>query len=275
VDSPRVSVCIPVYNAERFIAASITSALAQHHVDFEVVVVDNASTDATPRVIAQFSDPRMRVYRNDRNIGAAGNFNRCVELARGRYLKILCADDVLYPDCLEKQAAALGDAGIALAGSARDIIDERGRVRLRRRFPRGSGRIRGDEAIRAVVRAGTNLFGEPAAVLVRTDAVRAAGGFDPRYQFCLDLDLWCRLLLAGGDLFMHEEALCGFRVSGTSWSTALARRQRHEFREFVADLEQRGVALSSFDRARSRARAWSNAIMRQAVTRMLTWSNPA
>jgi len=270
-----VSICIPVYNAERFIGPSIASALKQHHVEFEVVVVDNASTDATPRVIAQFSDPRIRVYRNDRNIGAAGNFNRCLELARGRYLKILCADDVLYPDCLEKQVAALDDASIALAGSARDIIDARGRPRLRRRFPHRSGRIRGDEAIRAVVRAGTNLFGEPSAVMVRTDAVRAAGGFEPRYQFCLDVDLWCRLLLAGGDVYMHDEALCGFRVSGDSWSAALGRRQRHEFREFVADLEQRGVALSSLDRVRSRARAWSNAIMRQAVTRMLTWSKPA
>jgi site-specific recombinase XerC len=64
-------------------------------------------------------------------------------------------------------------------------------------------------------------------------------------------------------------------VSGASWSATLARRQRHEFREFVAHLEQRGVVLSSLDRARSRARAWSNAIMRQAITRMLTRSNPA
>ena len=270
-----MSICIPVYNAERFIGASIVSALAQRGVEFEVVVVDNASTDATPRAIAQFTDPRIRSYRNDRNIGAAGNFNRCVELARGRYLKILCADDVLYPDCLEKQAAALDDDSIMLAGSARDIIDERGRVRLRRRFPHRSGRIRGDQAIRAVVRAGTNLFGEPAAVLVRTEAVRAAGAFDPHYQFCLDVDLWCRLLLAGGDVYMHDEVLCAFRVSGASWSATLARRQRHEFREFVAHLEQRGVVLSSLDRARSRARAWSNAIMRQAITRMLTGSNSA
>jgi glycosyltransferase involved in cell wall biosynthesis len=270
-----VSICIPVYNAERFIGQSIASALGQRHPDFEVVVVDNASTDSTPRVIAQFTDARIRAYRNPRNVGAAGNFNKCVELARGRYLKILCADDVLYPDCVERQAAALDDDRVALVGASRDIIDEQGRPRLRRRFPGGrSGRVPGDAAIRATVRAGTNVFGEPAAVLVRTESVRQAGGFNPRYQFCLDLDLWCRLLQTG-DLFVIDDALCGFRVSAGSWSAVLARRQHREFGEFVADLERHGVPLSPFERARSRARAWSNAIMRQAVTRMLMWSGHA
>jgi glycosyltransferase involved in cell wall biosynthesis len=268
---PTVSVCIPVFNTERFIATAIKSALAQTFTDFELVVVDNASTDATSRIIEGFADPRMRFFRNAANIGPAANFNRAVSLARGRYLKVLCADDVLYPDCLEKQVAVFeGDVRreIALVSSARDIIDGRGKHWLRRRFPGGGGRISSPAAVRKTVRSGTNIFGEPAAVLVRTAAVKAAGAFDPRFGFCLDLDLWCRLL-QDGDLHMLDDALCGFRISNQSWSAALAAHQQQEFSQFIAELSRRGVPLSSVDRALGRVRAWLNAMLRQTVTRVL------
>lgn len=271
MSAPAVSICIPVYNTERFISDAVSSVLAQTYPDFEIVIVDNASTDTTPDILARLADPRVRLFRNERNIGPQGNFNLAVSLARGRYLKVLCADDVLYPSCLEKQVAVF-DADvrseIAVVGCARDVIDERGKRWLRRGFPGRGGRITGAAAIRATVRSGTNVFGEPAAILVRTTAVTAAGAFDSRYGFCLDLDLWCRLL-ADGDLYMLREALCGFRISSQSWSASLASRQQREFWQFVGDLERRGVPLARADRVSGHARAWVNAIMRQAVTRML------
>jgi glycosyltransferase involved in cell wall biosynthesis len=275
MDTPAVSVCIPVYNGERFIAAALNSALSQTYRDIEIVVVDNASTDATPEIVAGFTDARLRVFRNESNIGAAANFNRAVSRARGRYLKVLCADDVLYPECLAKQVAVLeGDAarGIAVVGCMRDIIDDRGKRWLRRRFPGRSGRTEGPLAIAMTVRSGTNIFGEPAAILARTDAVRAAGAFDTRYGFCLDLDLWCRLL-GTGDLYMIEETLCAFRVSSQSWSASLAHRQRREFTGFVEDLRGRGASISALDRVAGRGRAWLNAFFRQGFTRMLLWSS--
>jgi glycosyltransferase involved in cell wall biosynthesis len=268
---PLVSVCIPVYNTERFVADAITSALSQTYRDLEIVIVDNASTDTTPQVLAGFTDPRIRVFRNDKNIGAAGNFNRAVSLARGRYLKVLCADDVLYPSCLEQQVAifeADARAEIAIVGCARDIIDDRGKRWLRRGFPGRAGLIDGGAAIRMTVRRGTNIFGEPAAILMRTEAARAAGAFDPRYGFCLDLDLWCRLLRGGG-LYMIDETLCGFRVWSQSWSASLARRQPREFARFVEDLHGRGVPLSAFDRASGRVRAYVSAVLRQGITRVV------
>lgn len=274
--SPRVSICIPVYNTARFIGDAVRSALDQTYQDLELVIVDNASTDSTPEILAAFDDPRIRRFRNEQNIGAQGNFNRAVSFARGEYLKVLCADDLLYPTCLERQVAVFdadADEAIAVVGCARDIIDERGKRWLRRGFPSGGGRIAGATAIRMTVRSGTNIFGEPAAILVRTKAVKAAGAFDSRFGFCLDLDLWCRLL-AAGDLYMLDEALCGFRISNQSWSAALAARQRQEFSEFIAELSRRGVPLSSLDRNRGRARAWLNALLRQAVTRVLLLTRP-
>jgi GT2 family glycosyltransferase len=272
---PAVSVCIPVYNTERFVGDAVRSALSQTYQDFEVIIVDNASTDTTPQILASFTDPRIRVFRNDENIGAAANFNRAVSFARGRYLKVLCADDLLYPTCLEKQVAVLDadTAGaIAMVGCARDIIDDRGKRWLRRRFPGGAGRLAGATAIGMSVRSGTNIFGEPHAILVRTAAARAAGGFDPRYSFCIDLDLWTRLL-SGGDLYVVDETLCAFRVSSNSWSSALARRQHIEFGRFVQDLEARGgVSVPAFDRWSAGVRARVNALLRQAFTRMVSFS---
>ncbi len=275
-DDPKISVCIPVFNTERFVGQAVASALAQTMEDFEVVVVDNASTDRTPEILSGFRDPRIRVFRNDQNIGAAGNFNRALSLARGRYIKVLCADDVVYPACLEKQAAVLdGDArgDIAVVCCARDVIDERGRPRLRRGFPGPSGRIDGRRATMTTVRSGTNVFGEPAAIMVRADAVRAAGGFDARYNYCIDLDLWCRLLVRG-DLYVIDEKLCAFRLSSQSWSAALAGRQHTEFARLIDELAaDRGLRLSWFDRKLGRMRARANAVLRQGVTRMVLFGS--
>lgn len=268
---PTVSICIPAYNCVRFVGKAIESVLCQRWQDFEIVVVDNASTDGTLDAVAAFADPRIRVYQNDENIGAAPNFNRAVSYARGRYLKVLCADDVIYPACLDRQIAILqadAEQQIAVVGCARDIIDEAGNRWLTRRFPGPAGRIAGHRAIGMTVRSGTNVFGEPAAILVRTETVRQIGAFNGAYSYCLDLDLWCRLLL-GGDLYVLEESLCGFRISDQSWSGRLARRQAHEFGQFIDGLRAGGAAFPPLVRFTGRLRSHVNARLRQLLTKTL------
>lgn len=273
--TPLVSVCIPVYNTERFIAEALHSVLGQTFQDFEVVIVDNASTDSTPEILATFVDPRIRLFRNEQNIGAAGNFNRALSLARGRYTKLLCADDLLYSTCLEKQVAILeadNDAAISMVCCARNIVDSRNKRWLRRGFPGPAGKMGGTRASAMSVRRGTNIFGEPGAVLARTEAVREAGGFDPRYSYCIDLDFWCRLLSAG-DLHVIDETLCAFRLSEQSWSLSLGRRQYLEFSEFIEDLRQaRGLRLTWFDRISGRLRSRINAYLRQGLSRFILFN---
>lgn len=128
---PTVSVGVPVYNGEVFLRASLESLLAQTFTDFEVIVSDNGSTDATASICAEFAgrDPRIRSVRSDTNRGAAWNYNRTFELARGRYFRWCAADDLAAPDSLEKCVAFLSrHPEFVLAYPRTQIIDDRGTV---------------------------------------------------------------------------------------------------------------------------------------------------
>lgn len=233
--TPEVSVCVPVYNGAAFIAETLRSILAQTFADFEVIVTDNCSTDDTTVIVRRFSDPRLRLLMNETNLGAVGNFNRALMEARGRRVKLVCADDVLMPTCLEEQLAALDSCpGAVMICSARRIIDQSGRSWVVRRFPGPSGRLPGRQAIAKALRTGTNPFGEPAAVLMDRQALQRAGGFSEQWRFCVDLDLWCRML-EHGDAVIQKIPLCEFRVSPDSWSSRLVANQSHEFIRFAGE----------------------------------------
>jgi glycosyltransferase involved in cell wall biosynthesis len=253
----------------------VASVLRQTFSDWELVIVDNASTDRTMDVLAKINDPRIRVYSNEKNIGAVPNFNRAVSLARGKYIKVLCSDDLLYPRCLEAQVEALDqdpDGGISMVCCGRDIVDHRGRCRLTRTFPGRPGRMGGQFAINLSVRRGTNIFGEPGGILLRAERLKATGDFNPEHSYCVDLDLWFRLLMHG-DLYALDDVLCAFRITPESWSATLAGRQRKEFTRLILQLNRTpGVSLTRGTIVLGRIRALTNAIMRRAFTRYVTIS---
>ena len=126
---PRVSVALPVYNGQQFLAEAIRSILAQTFTDFELIICDNASTDGTGVICREFAaaDSRIRYYRNDTNIGAAPNFNRAFELARAEYFKWAAHDDICLPAFLKDCVAALdADPSVVLCTTETNWIDEHG-----------------------------------------------------------------------------------------------------------------------------------------------------
>ena len=242
---PLVSVVIPVRDGERYIGEALRAALDQTLRDLEVVVADNASTDRTLEVVAALGDDRVRVMPSAVDIGPGANWNRAVRAARGRFVKLLCADDVLEPSCVEQQVAAFatkeGD-NIRLVCARRRIIDGGGHVLMERGFARRfSGTIQGPVAARLVIRSGGNLIGEPAAVMFRKDDALAVGLFDEGAQYVIDLDLWLRLLRSGS-LYVINKPLASFRISAGSWSVSLAEKQAHQFRD-LAQLHGRDPRL--------------------------------
>jgi nucleoside-diphosphate-sugar epimerase/glycosyltransferase involved in cell wall biosynthesis len=232
---PSVTVCIPVYNCQAYIAQAIESVLSQTFSDFELLIVDNASTDGTMEVIARYTDPRIRLIRNKVNIGLEGNWNKAVTEARGKYVKLLPADDFLYPKCLETQIEVFErpkNASLAIVSCARDIVDPNGKKLITRK-PLGRERvISGFKSIRNVLGSGTNLLGEPGAILFKRSLLEKTGVFDGKLIYVIDVHLWLRMLLHG-NLYVIPETLCAFRLSSGSASLELATLQSRHFTLFI------------------------------------------
>lgn len=243
VRPPKVSVAIPVYNGEAHLAETIDSVLTQSWGDFELIICDDHSTDGSLDVVASRTDSRIRILRNDRNLGFGGNWNRCLAAAQGRYIKILPQDDLLHPNCLSKQAEVLeGDAAgeVALVFCARAIIGPSGRSHLTRRLAGNTANYTGAGIAKLTARMGTNPIGEPGAVLFRRTASLATGPFNGARPFVIDIDYWLRLLKHGRAVCLPE-VLASFRVSRGSQSVRMARYQASEFRAFLTELKDSGL----------------------------------
>ncbi len=237
--TPRVSVVVPAWRAEPFIGATIASVLAQTMADFELVVVDDASPDATAKVVAEFDDPRLRLVVNDDNLGYEANWNKAVSFATAPSVLLLCDDDLLYPPALERLTAAL-DADttgrVAMVVGRRDVIDADGGIVVRHRgLPRMQGVHPGPWVLKRLVRTGGNCLCEPSFTLLRRSALQAAGPFSARRAYPIDYDMWHRLLRTG-DLHALPDTIGAFRLSEDSLSATLARRQGRDAVGLVWDI---------------------------------------
>ena len=263
---PRVSVCIPLYDKEAYIGDTIRSVLDQTFTDFELVVLDNASTDGSGAVARSFTDPRVRVVTNPVTIPPTQNFNAVVALSSAPLVKVVCADDLLHPTCLEREVGPLeSDPGLALVTCRHDLVDGTGAVLARDRTLRTPdlvGRQDRRAVVRRLVRHGGNPLGSTNNVLFRRSAFEAAGGFPEDVAFfVLDVAAWVRLL-EHGDFLGLPETLVGFRVNPGSSSRSLGGRAEVAQRAFVralrrdnqADVRTSDVLLGALRAPLTRAR---------------------
>ena len=127
--TPLVSMGMPIYNEERYLPAALDSLLAQDFADFELIISDNASQDATRKICLEYASrgPRIQYYRNERNVGATENFNRVFRRSSGKYFMWAAGHDVWAPTYLSRCLEALEtDESIVLANSQAWLIDQRG-----------------------------------------------------------------------------------------------------------------------------------------------------
>lgn len=197
--TPLLSVVLPVRNGEPYLAAAVASILAQTFTDFELVVSDNASTDATPQILADFAsrDPRVRVSRLETLIPAIDNFNRAVGLALGTWVKFMCHDDLMRPDCLAEIVAVLADADqrhVGLVGNGECQLFANGYL------AEGSTAVApvhlsGRDAVAGALSSAPG-FSIPAltTATVRKAAFEEAGGIDGRYLHLGDNFCWMEVL---------------------------------------------------------------------------------
>jgi glycosyltransferase involved in cell wall biosynthesis len=208
--SPKVSVCIPVRNGGDFLPLAVDSVLHQSFDDYELIIVDNCSTDGTVKWVEEklSGAPRIRFYKNATNIGLVGNFNACLSYAEGKYVKFLCADDLLLPDSLRRMSETLdADSSAALVTGGRRLVDESGATLATQRYAAENVSLPGANVINRCI-FGKNYIGEPSAVMFRKRA--AQRGFQESLPHLMDLEMWFHLLEQGRFISLADE-VCAIR----------------------------------------------------------------
>lgn len=235
--TPLVSVCIPCYNSEKTILSTLNSVLSQTYSRLEIIICDNCSTDNTVDLIKKVEDPRIQWYINESNLGMVGNFDRVLSYAKGEYVKVMCSDDLITKDCIEKQLLPfLNDSEdqLALVSCEKWIINEKGEPLFKKRLPGVDGLYDGKNWIKKTLKSGTNLVGEPGAVLFKNQIAKQTSGFqiEKELSYVVDLNFWFKLLLIG-DLYLIKEPLFYFRVSKTSESAGYGFSQAKAFNGLI------------------------------------------
>jgi GT2 family glycosyltransferase len=204
-----------VHDGARHLQASLDSVLDQSFGDFELVVVDDGSTDDTPQILRSYTDKRIRVIDNPRNLGLTASLNRGLAASRGELLARQDADDVSLPGRLARQVEFLrNNRDVVLLGSAYIRINELGEELGTRNVPTEDDEIRW-----------RMLFLNPythSSVMFRTDAARRVGGYRTDYPYAEDYDLWARLA-AAHPVAAVPEILVLYRKSDTSLMATTGR----------------------------------------------------
>jgi len=202
-----ISVGIPVYNGSNYIRESIESVLNQTERNFELLIVDNCSTDQTLSIIREYGDPRIRVFVNEWNLGAFANFNRCIELAKGEFIVLLPHDDVLLPTALEIYSKGLAaEPQVGLAYSSYYVIDEKGKRSCLSMAYDENKVMSGNEAFTKLAK------GCPIqCTMTRREIYSRLGSWDTNIIIS-DWDMWCRIALAGYKVAYFKDPQNCYRV---------------------------------------------------------------
>lgn len=245
--APRVSVILPVYNAMPYLPAAVASLLSQMFRDFELIALDDASSDGSADFLRGIDDDRLILLTSDHNVGHTRRIQQGVDLARGELIARHDADDLSLPSRFERQVREFDrNPALALVCSSFDTIDEHNAVTGLTQVPQSATELR--EAL---------LWTNPIAhgsVMMRRTALARAGGYDAAFEPAEDLELWNRLA-AQGALLGLADVLYRLRVYSASVTGSrrvaqrrmahrarLAARQRYQ----PAQLSARSLALHHY-----------------------------
>ncbi|MBV9717944.1 MAG: glycosyltransferase [Candidatus Eremiobacteraeota bacterium] len=256
-----MSVVLPVFNGERYVAKTIDSILAQSYANFEFLILDDGSYDCTPAILAAYAqrDPRIRLLRHE-NRGVGLTLNRALTEARGRFIGLIGADDIATPDRFAKQIQYLEEhPQCVLVGSYLRIIDADDRPIGLRKYPTTDREIRKRMLL-------YNPVGGPCMAYRRDDAI-AAGGYTSRFWTCEDYDFFLRLAKRG-KIANLPEPLVSYRLhQGATKATSTLRQLRDTLATKRAAYHEYGYRQS----LSARAVGVAQQAMTYAPPRMIYW----
>lgn len=237
MNETSVSVVIPTRNRRELLRQCLHSVLSQRNVHLHVIVVDEASADGTAEFLAALPDERVSVIRHKTAQGLPRARNQGIALAKTEWVAVVDDDDLWAPTKLASQLAALDrDPGSAWSCVGGVFVDDKLTVL-------GQQRLARDAHVRRLLLEANVIPGSASSVLVRTEAVRAVGGFREELRWGEDWDLWLRLASVS-PLAIVDRPLMAYRLSSTSMShdTALVARTLEALRaNFAGEFERHGV----------------------------------
>jgi|AGTN01.2.fsa_nt_gi Glycosyltransferases involved in cell wall biogenesis len=258
VPAPSISICLPVFNGSRFLGIAIESVLNQEFDDFELIIIDDCSTDDSEDVVARYlHDPRVIYSRNQQRLGLFRNYNECMNRSRAPFVKLFAQDDVFAPSLLNRMRDVLdSEPNVALVSVAKRWIDSEGQAieprwpnekAITRKFDQDTCVSR-QELFKDTISSFVNWAGEPSTIMLRREAIDK--GFDSQFRQIGDLEYWYRVL-RHGDYYYIADRLCDFRIhnrSATSRNTPLAVLCDYTIlgMKYQDDLKEIGLSLTSF-----------------------------
>ncbi|MDY6790233.1 MAG: glycosyltransferase [Thermodesulfobacteriota bacterium] len=231
ITNPKISVVMSVYNGEKHLKEAIESVLQQTFQDFEFIIVDDASNDKSNKILQSFSDPRIRVIKNRKNLGLTRSLNRGVKAAKGEYIARMDADDISLPHRFARQVEFIErNPDHAAAGSSYYQIDDKGKTTSVIEVLTNSSDIK--EGLKT-----QNWFGH-GSVMMQKEALLRAGGYNEKYKFAQDYDLWLRLA-EDYELANIKEPLYCWRVGSSNISKKKSSQQRHYANLAISEAQKR------------------------------------
>lgn len=239
--TPLVSIVIPVYNGMPFIVHTIESVRRQTYPHWELFICDDRSPDGTGAFLQQYlsenPDERIHLVNYDHRVPMTENWNRSLAYARGKFVKLLPQDDILLPQCIEIQQRILQEnPDVGFVTSSREVIDSKGRTLFTRRgLP--AGKYEWQSVGVRTLRAVTNIFGEPGAILFRKQLLDTCGAYDVRLGYFVDLELLLRFLKVSS-AYVWGSPLCQFRIHSNSVSSASRKIALDEYQVILDRYEE-------------------------------------
>ncbi|MEH1965513.1 glycosyltransferase [Nostoc sp.] len=223
---PLVTICIPVYNGERFLEEALVSAFNQSYSSIEVIISDDKSDDDSLLLVEKLKiynqkNFELKIYTHER-LGLVQNWNFCLSKANGKYIKFLFQDDVLDSNCVEKMVAlAESKPEIGMVFTPRELIVNDGMqvpfgVDILHEFWGNLQQIqKGSSLLKrtVLVKDPVNKIGEPTNVLIRKEILDKIGNFDANLAQIVDWEMWLRII-SNSDIGFIDEKLAKFRIHG-------------------------------------------------------------
>jgi glycosyltransferase involved in cell wall biosynthesis len=265
----KLTICVPTYNRVGYLQGALASLCAQTFRDFELIVVDNGSTDGTAGLVASVGDARVRYHRNPSNLGSIRNWNRCLELATAELVAICHDDDTYAPDFLRRAVDMLeAHPRVAFVHTAFHVMDVAGRPLRTYRAYAQDVVLPGTEVFLSFLAESHNVV--MSTVIGRRACYRALDPFRPDL-LCADFEMWLKLALQGDVAYIatplvsyrnHEASTSG-RMDPERWyreNRDIVRRAIGWARSAIPGIEARETELIESTR-----RVWARRTLREAL----------